>query len=76
MLIAYRWVFGSWGHGAEGGAATGWGCRDGYPASCRDTVSYGMAGLEPSGRVFAGTTRTKGDGRKDAMTTFWGFPGN
>lgn len=27
-------------------------------------------------RLFAGRARTKGDGRRDAMTTFGGFPGN
>lgn len=27
-------------------------------------------------KLFAGRARTKGDGRRDAMTTFGGFPGN
>lgn len=61
----------------RGGGGLGRGCRDGVTQRGRAVVSCGMTGLEPSGKVFfVGRARTKGDGRRDAMTTFGGFPGN
>lgn len=59
------------------GWAVGWGADGGAGWDPSAVQSHGMVGLEPSGRALEGRVRAEGgDGRRDAMTTFWGFPGN
>lgn len=58
-----------WAHGRSSGTGT----RKGVQS--HDVLWDGGAGTIWKS-FFAGRARTKGDGRRDAMTTFGGFPGN
>ena len=52
----------------------GWGCRMG--SLCGAEPWGGGAGTIWKGFGGKGEGRGGGDGRRDGMTTFWGFPGN